>query len=113
MDEENDKAHVRQALRNQLVLVDKLRGLPFDDPTYQEWRAESGRILDQLFGKLQEEAHPCTKAFLNYQIPERFIATRKQMQEFYQNILRYQADLLTMYLEDIQEEVGGNLRASS
>src|ERR1043165_6656787 len=106
MAKENNKRHVYQALHKQLAMVEKLRELPFDDPTYREWRAESGRIIDQLFGRIQSEPHPCTKAFLNYQIPKRFTATREQMQEYYQNILHYQADLLRIYLEDIHDESG-------
>ena len=102
MREEKMVGNFSQALRRQLTIVEQLRALPFDDPSYEEWRAETGRILNQVFGQLQSEQHPCTKAFLNYRIPENFTANRAEMQEYYQNILGYQADLLRMYLEDIQ-----------
>lgn len=99
--EEKGELNFSQELRKQLANVEHLRELPFDDPSYEEWRTETGRILDQVFGQVQLEQHPCTKAFLNYGVPEHFTATREQMQEYYLNILHYQSDLLKMYLEDI------------
>ena len=93
-----------QALYRQLGMIKQLRELPFDDPFYEEWWAETGRILNQIFGEVDREQHPCTKAFLNYRIPEHATATRDQMQEYYRNILQYQEDLLKMYLEDIRAQ---------
>jgi len=103
MREETDLRNSSQALRRQLANVEHLRNLPFDDPSYEEWRTEIERILNQAFGQLQSEQHPCTKAFLDYRVPERFTASRAEMQEYYRNIIRYQADLLWMYLDDIQD----------
>jgi hypothetical protein len=100
MSEENNARDSRQALRSQLAIIKQLRKLAFDDPSYEEWRVHTGQILDQIFGQVQSEQHPCTKAFLNYRIPEHFTATREQMQEYYRNILNYQADLLKAYLDD-------------
>ena len=101
MSEEKTVSDSRQALLEQLARVDQLRELPFDDPRYEDWRLETGRILDQHFGRIELEQHPCTTAFLNYRIPEHFTATRAEMQENYRNILQYQADLLKMYVADI------------
>jgi hypothetical protein len=103
MSERKSILSLGDALRGQLVHVEHLRGLPFDDPKYEDWRSETGRILEQVFGKVQSEQHPCTMAFLSYRIPEDFTATREQMQEYYRNILQYQTDLLKMYLEDIRD----------
>ena len=102
MREEDSVHNVRQALQGQLALVEHLRKLPFDDPSYHEWLVKTGLILNRIFGQIQSEQHPCTKAFLNYRIPERFTATRAEMQDYYQNILHYQADLLKVYLDDMQ-----------
>ncbi len=85
-------------------MIEKLRGFSFDDPAYEDWRLKTGQDLDQLFGLIGSERHPCTKAFLNYRIPENFTATREQMQEYYINILQYQAALLKMYLDDVQTQ---------
>jgi hypothetical protein len=103
MREENDRRNNLQALREQLGMVEKLRALPFDDPSYGRWRSETGRILDQVFGKVESEEHPCTRAFLSYNIPANFTATRAEMQEYYRNILQYQTELLGMYLEDMKD----------
>ncbi|HKP12793.1 MAG TPA: hypothetical protein VJZ91_11800 [Blastocatellia bacterium] len=103
MRKEKSESNSGQAIRKQLARVEKLRELPFDNPCYEKWRIETGLVLDHVFGLLQSEQHPCTRAFLNYRIPEHFTATRAEMQEYYQNILRYQADLLRMYLEDIED----------
>jgi hypothetical protein len=100
-----------QALREQLSRVNELRKLPFDDPRYKEWQAETGRILDLVFGRLESELHPCTTAFLNYRIPAHYTSTRPEMQQYYLNILQYQADLLKMYLEDIRESGGVSFTA--
>ena len=95
------EAH-REALQKQLDSAEELRRLSFDDRKYAQWRAETGRILDEIFGVLDSEQHPCTRAFLNYRIPEQFSAARAEMQDFYQNILGFQTDLLKVYLQDIQ-----------
>jgi hypothetical protein len=102
MDINNIAAVRREALQKQLDRAEGLRLLPFDDPKYEEWRAETGRILDEFFGALDSEQHPCTRAFLDYRIPKQFSANRAEMQDFYQNILRFQTDLLKMYLHDIE-----------
>jgi hypothetical protein len=101
---QNNKENIRQTLYKKLGMIEKLRALSFDDPTYEDWRVKTGQDLDQLFGLIGSEQHPCTKAFLNYRIPENFTATRDQMQEYYINILQYQADLLKMYLDDVQNQ---------
>lgn len=100
MSEEKTASNSRQALVAQLARVEQLRELPFDDPRYEDWRLETGRILGEIFGRVESEQHPCTTAFLNYRIPEHFTATRAEMQEYYRNILQYQADLLKMYFAD-------------
>ena len=103
MNEEKSEPNLIQSLRKQLAIVEQLRDLPFDNPGYEEWRTKTGQILDHIFGQVQLEQHPCTKAFLSYRIPEHFTANRAEMQEFYRNIIEYQADLLRMYLEDFED----------
>jgi hypothetical protein len=95
---------LQEPLRLQLAKVNELRNLAFDDQRYQEWRIVTGHILERLFGFVAGESHPSTRAFLNYSIPTSYTASRDEMQEFYRNILRYQADLLKMYLEDLEEQ---------
>jgi hypothetical protein len=102
MCEKRSEPNIGHKLRKQLARIEQLCERPFDDPKYEKWRLETGQILDQLFGQVQAEQHPCTKAFLNYRIPENFTATPREMQEYYRNILSYQADLLKIYLEDIE-----------
>lgn len=101
MSEEKSASKSRKALREQLAFVDQLRELPFDDLKYEDWRLETAKILDQVFGRAGSEQHPCTTAFLDYRIPEHFTATHAEMQEYYRNILQTQADLLKMYLAEI------------
>jgi hypothetical protein len=92
---------IRERLVQQISRVADLRDLPFDNPRYDEWRSKTGDVLDELFGQLDSERHPCVQAFLSYRIPKHFTANREDMQEFYRNILNYQSALLTMYLEDL------------
>lgn len=101
MSEEN-QVNVIDQVRDQLTQVTKLRELPFDNPTYDAWRVETGKILARVFSDLGSEEHPCVEAFLAYRIPKHFTASRDQMQEFYVNILGYQSSLLSMYIEDLQ-----------
>lgn len=91
------------SLANQLTLVNDLREFAFDDPRYADWRSETGQVLVKLFRPVDSEQHPCVKAFLNYRVPVHFSASRSEMQEYYRNILSYQADLLRTYLEDFEE----------
>lgn len=94
---------IRERLVQQISRVADLRNLPFDNARYDEWRSQTGGVLDELFGQLNSEPHPCVQAFLSYRIPTHFTASREDMQEFYRNILVYQSALLTMYLEDIEK----------
>ena len=91
------------SLARQLELISELRVLAFDDPKYAKWRSETGEVLEGLFGSVDSHQHPCTTAFLNYRVPVNYSASRSEMQEYYQNILRYQADLLTAYLADFEK----------
>jgi hypothetical protein len=93
---------LRTKLSTQHKKVDQLRELPFDNSIYNKWRRETGEVLSQLFGQLDLDIHPCVQAFLAYRIPEDFSASHDEMQEYYQNILRYQSSLLAMYLEDMK-----------
>jgi hypothetical protein len=111
-EEQNDKlrsstsqATFLRSLAKQLELVSELRVLAFDDPKYAKWCSETGEVLDKLFGPVDSHQHPCVTAFLNYKIPVNYSASRSQMQEYYRNILSYQADLLTAYLEDFEESL--------
>lgn len=90
-------------LRAQIEKANDLRHLAFDNPYYGEWRSKTGQLLAELFGRLDSDEHPCTKAFLDYRIPQCYTADRSEMQEYYKNILRNQIDLLKMYLEDFEE----------
>jgi hypothetical protein len=92
--------NLHESLVAQIARIEELRELPFDNASYDEWRSETGRILDQVFGNLDSEQHPCAQAFLSYRIPKDFTASRDEMQEFYSNILKYQRALLQLYLED-------------
>lgn len=94
-------ANTRDALKAQLSKVPALRVLAFDDERYEEWRAETAQLLDQMFGRPSGETHPCTVAFTKESIPDHFTASRDEMQEYYRNILRNQADLL-------KNELGGS-----
>jgi hypothetical protein len=95
------KAKLRVALKTQLEAVGELGQLEFDNPCYGNWRAKTGGILDEVFGYVGHLQHPCTLAFLNYDIPRAYSASDSGMQELYENILTYQAELLQMYLEDL------------
>lgn len=97
--------HFQKLLETQLASVDRLRSLAFDDSAYEEWRLETGKALDEIFGRVEQEQHPCTKAFMIYKIPGTYTATREEMQEYYENILGYQADLLGMYVEDMKDGI--------
>jgi hypothetical protein len=94
--------NVRNRLMSQIDGIDLLRNLPFDNISYEKWRIETGEILEELFGRVNSEKHPCVQAFLAYRIPEHFSASRDEMQEFYSNILGYQSSLLKMYLADTE-----------
>ncbi|MDX6444375.1 MAG: hypothetical protein QOH71_1449 [Blastocatellia bacterium] len=94
---------IREHLLQQISRIADLRNLPFDNERYDEWRSKTGGVLDELFGHLDSEQHPCVQAFLSYRIPTHFTANRDDMQEFYSNILNYQSALLTMYLEDMEK----------
>lgn len=94
---------IREHLVKQISLIADLRNLPFDNARYDEWRSRTGGVLDELFGHLDSEQHPCVQAFLSYRIPTDFTANREDMQEFYRNILNYQSALLTMYLKGIEK----------
>lgn len=100
MSEETPVSDINR-IRDQLAHVAELRELPFDNPNYDNWRVETGKILTRVFSDLGSENHPCVEAFLAYKIPNHFKANRDQMQGFYLNILRYQASLLSMYIEDL------------
>lgn len=89
-------------IRDQLAHISELRELPFDNLSYDGWRVETGKILARVFRDVGSAQHPCVEAFLAYKIPNHFTANRDQMQNFYLNILRYQASLLSMYIEDLQ-----------
>jgi hypothetical protein len=93
---------LRENLTAQIERIDELRTLPFDNSKYDDWRRDTGRILEQIFGYLDSEQHPCVGAFLSYRIPKHFTAGRDDMQVYYANILRYQASLLEMYLADMK-----------
>lgn len=101
-------ANTRDALKAQLSKVPALRVLAFDDERYEEWQAETAQLLGRIFGRPSGERHPCTIAFTKERIPDHFTASRDEMQEYYGNILRNQADLLRMNLEDLE-----NANASS
>jgi len=92
-------------LRRQIERIEELGKLSFDDTAYNEWRIETGRILDQLFPSFGSDKHPCVLAFLNYRIPDQFTASSEDMQNYYHNILQYQKDLLVAYLEDINASI--------
>jgi hypothetical protein len=112
-EEDNDKSRSStsqvaflSSLAKQLELVRELRVLAFDDPKYAKWCSETGEVLERLYGSVDSHQHPCVTAFLNYKVPVNYSASRSEMQEYYRNILSYQADLLTAYLEDFE----GSLR---
>jgi hypothetical protein len=92
---------LRQDLERQISRIDELIELPFDNMSYPVWRVETGQILTEVFGKSDSEPHPCVTAFLAYNVPACFDATRANMQEFYSNILTSQVSLLKMYLDDM------------
>lgn len=92
---------LRQDLENQITRVNELLELPFDNVSYPVWRIQTGRILREAFDTPHSEQHPCVTAFLAYNIPDQFHATRESMQAFYSNILTSQVSLLKMYLEDM------------
>lgn len=88
-------------LNGQICRVPDLKNLEFDNFDYVAWRLQTGKILDELFGKVDDVLHPCTEAFFNYCVPKNYTASRASMQEYYENIISYQADLLTMCAEEM------------
>ena len=99
---EGNHISVISRVRDQLAHIAELRELPFDNPSYDVWRVATGKILAGVFTDFGSERHPCVEAFLAYKIPNHVTANRDQMQDFYRNILGYQASLLSMYIEDLQ-----------
>lgn len=102
----NSLADAHRKLQAKLLDITELRKLSFDDPKYEQWLTETGEVLDQIFGWVEYEQHPCTQAVLNYRIPFCFSATRPEMQQYYINMLQGQVNLLSIYLKDIEELLG-------
>ena len=56
---------IRERLIQQISRIADSRNLPFDNARYDEWRSKTGGVLDELFGHLDSEQHPCVQRFFH------------------------------------------------